>query len=65
MTVLITRDSAEARIPGRVYIVAVDIGRAYSSTQDRAQATRFDRKDAEDLIDHHWRGLNPAIEEAS
>jgi hypothetical protein len=69
--VVITRDSNETvngvRREGRVFITGPHFGGdIYSSTTDRTQASRFERREAERLLAlGKWRGNDPRIEEVA
>ena len=64
-TVLIARDSVERNRPGRVYVTGPHIGETFSSTRNRAEASRFTRAEAERLLRlRKWFNDNPMIEVA-
>lgn len=63
---LIERDSSDPDSPGRVYVTGPHFGdtddSVFSSTQERAKATRYERAHAERLLrKRKWRGLDPVI----
>lgn len=65
-SVLITRNSADHSTRGqRVYVTGPHFGiDVYSSTFNRAEATRYDRAEAEKLVASKWQNLIAQIEEA-
>lgn len=63
--VVLSRDKTHGQ-SGRTFAVMIGNGRNAQSTDVAKEATRFYRKDAQDLLDSgRWYGLNPALEPVS